>query len=194
MAPPPPQSKKFLRVANLPGRGYTRAMLSSSAKVRVRGARVGDAKALAEIFRESWLTAYRGIIPQPHLDAILRRRTQDWWRQAVRASERMLVLEVAGAIVGYATFGPSRIRSSKSGEIYEIYLSPAHQGQGFGEHLFEACRHMLDLLRLDGLIVWALADNTNACDFYWRRGGRPKRTTREVFGTTQLDKVAYVWP
>jgi hypothetical protein len=31
----------------------------------------------------------------------------------------------------------------------------------------------LDMRKLNGLIVWALLDNTAACDFYWRRGGRP---------------------
>lgn len=169
-------------------------MLSSSSKVRVRGARSADAKALAEVFKASWTTAYLGIIPQPQIDAIVRRRTIEWWRQAVRASERMLVLEVEGKIVGYATYGASRMRDSKRGEIYEIYLLPSHQGCGLGEHLFEACRHMLDLLRHEGLIVWALSDNQGACDFYWRRGGRPKATTIELFGKVQLEKTAFVWP
>ncbi|MBV1696199.1 MAG: GNAT family N-acetyltransferase [Hyphomicrobiales bacterium] len=169
-------------------------MLSSAAKVRVRGARVGDAKALAQVFRESWSSTYQGIIPQPHLDALVRRRTQEWWRSAVRSSERMLVVEVAGEIAGYATYGPARTRDSRRGEIYELYLTPRYQGLGFGEYLFEGCRHMLDLMRRDGLIVWALADNHGACDFYWRRGGRPKACTREAFGKVHLEKIAYTWP
>ena len=37
----------------------------------------------------------------------------------------------------------------------------------------------------------ALADNVEAGDFYWRRGGRPIAQSKERFGTTQLAKVAY---
>ena len=69
--------------------------------------------------------------------------------------------------------GSSRQRAPYQGEIYELYLDPIYQGLGLGEHLFEGCRHALDMRKLNGLIVWALLDNTAACDFYWRRGGRP---------------------
>ena len=64
---------------------------------------------------------------------------------------------------------------------------------GFGEHLFEACRHQLDQRKLKGLIVWALFENTPAIDFYWRRGGRPVAEAREKFGKAELNKIAFVW-
>jgi hypothetical protein len=44
-----------------------------------------------------------------------------------------------------------------------------------------------------GLIIWALADNTSATDFYWRRGGRPVGVGYERFGTRKLRKIAYAW-
>ena len=76
-------------------------------------------------------------------------------------------------VAGYATVGPARVRGEYEGEIYELYVTPTYQGLGFGERLFEACRYHLDARQLSGLIVWALADNMAATDFYWRRGGRP---------------------
>ena len=137
-------------------------MLGSGAKVRVRGGKPADAKALANVFKDSWLFAYRGIIPQRHL-------------------------------AGYATLGNSRQRGRYQGEIYELYLDPLYQGLGLGEHLFEGCRHALDMRRLDGLIVWALLGNTSACDFYWRRGGRPVASTFTRIGGARLEKVAFAW-
>lgn len=169
-------------------------MLGSPSKVRIRNARAGDAEALACIFKDSWQLAYRGMIPESHLDRLIRRRDADWWRAAVRSAERVLVMEVGGKVAGYATYGAARSRGASQGEIYEIYLAPVYQGLGFGEHLFEACRHMLDLRRLKGLVVWALIDNDAACSFYWRRGGRPKTSTFEAFGTRKLEKVAFTWP
>jgi ribosomal protein S18 acetylase RimI-like enzyme len=168
-------------------------MLGSGSKVRVRKGRLADAAALAQVFRDSWLFAYRGIIPDMHLESLIRQRTPEWWRSVVRSAEGTLVLELAGKVVGYATFGTARHRGPFQGEIYELYLDPVCQGLGFGEHLFEGCRHALDMRRIKGLIVWALLDNTPACDFYWRRGGRPVASTFTRIGGARLEKVAFAW-
>ncbi|HEU4380735.1 MAG TPA: GNAT family N-acetyltransferase, partial [Hyphomicrobiaceae bacterium] len=92
-----------------------------------------------------------------------------------------------------ATLGASRQRGPYQGEIFELYLDPVHQGLGLGEHLFEGCRHALDMRKLNGLIVWALLDNTQACDFYWRRGGRPVTSAFAKIGGERLEKVAFAW-
>lgn len=168
-------------------------MLSESFSVEVRLAKASDAGALAELFRESWLHAYRGIIPHLHLESLVRKRTPNWWRRAVRAGDSLLVIEVAGEVAGYATCGAARTRGRWQGEIYELYIAPKFQGLGFGERLFEACRHSLDIRQLDGLIVWALAENTLASDFYWRRGGRPVLKCMERIGGTKFEKIAYGW-
>src|SRR4029079_4112891 len=149
------------------------AMLGSPSKVRVRGGRQADATALARIFKDAWLLAYRGIIPHLHLESMVRQRSAEWWRDALKSGDSALVLEMAGTVAGYATMGSSRQRGPFQGEIYELYLDPIYQGLGLGEHLFEGCRHALDMRKLNGLIVWALLDNKGSCDFYWRRGGRP---------------------
>jgi ribosomal protein S18 acetylase RimI-like enzyme len=168
-------------------------MLGSGSKVCVRGGKAADAAALARVFRDSWLFAYRGIIPHLHLDSLIRQRTAEWWRSAVRSGDSILVLEHEGKLVGYATFGSARQRGSFQGEIFELYLDPVCQGVGFGEHLFEGSRHALDMRKLNGLIVWALLDNTPACDFYWRRGGRPIASAFTKIGGAKLEKVAFAW-
>ena len=169
-------------------------MLGSEVKVSIRSGILGDAPALAEIFKDAWVNAYRGILPEFHLDKIIRRRDPAWWQGAVRSRDRTLVIEVGGTVVGYATFGPTRTRGPYQGEIYELYMTPVYQGLGFGERLFEACRHALDQKRLKGLVVWALVANQGACHFYWRRGGRPVASVLETFGTTKLEKAAFAWP
>ncbi len=169
-------------------------MLRSPSTVQIRSARSGDARDLALIFKDSWTLAYTGILPSDQLAQLLAKRESHWWTQALRSSDPMLVLEVGGVVAGYATTGRSRARSKYQGEIYELYLAPVHQGLGFGEHLFEACRHRLDDRGFKGLVVWALVDNPQACHFYWRRGGRPVASVMEVFGRTRLEKVAFGWP
>ena len=115
---------------------------------------------------------------------MIRQRTPEWWRSAVRSGDSALVLEFAGKLVGYATFGSARQRGPFQGEIYELYLDPVCQGLGFGEHLFEGCRHALDMRKLHGLIVWALLDNTPGLRFLLaaRRPARDQRLHQDRRG------------
>ncbi len=168
-------------------------MLGSSSDIKVRKSKAADAAALAGVFAGSWRLAYSGIIPGAHLEDLIRRRGQAWWLNAIRSGDEILTLTFAGKITGYATFGRARARAPFKGEIYELYLAPDYQGLGFGEHLFEACRHGLDERGLRGLLVWALADNEGACDFYRRRGGRAVGRTLERMGEAQLKKIAFGW-
>jgi len=161
--------------------------------VSVRQARLRDAPALAEVFAESWMLAYRGIIPHAHLATLVSRRGPAWWRENLKRPDGVLVLEAGGRTAGYATFGPARTAVRPRGEIYELYMAPNYQGLGLGERLFESARQRMDARRLDGLVVWALSENTPACDFYWRRGGRPIQTGTERFGRKTLEKTAFGW-
>lgn len=168
-------------------------MLGSSAPIKVRHGELRDAPAIAGVFKESWSQAYRGIIPHSHLSHMIRRRGPEWWRSAVRAGDTVLILELEGQVIGYATLGSSRTKGPFKGEIYEIYLVPSHQGLGFGEYLFEAARAGLDQRGLQGLLIWALSENRMATDFYWRRGGRPVAQSVERIGGAKLEKIAFGW-
>lgn len=164
-----------------------------TAEITIRNAAPADADALAALFRESWQQAYRGIIPHLHLERMIRQRTPAWWTKAIKKGDRTLVLELAGQIGGYVTFGKSRWPLPYDGEIYELYMAPTHQGVGLGEYLFEGARHAMDAERRSGLLVWALADNTVACDFYRRRGGRPVARTKERMADRSLVKLGFAW-
>lgn len=166
-------------------------MLTDFAKVRI--GRQSDADALAKVYRESWLVAYQGIIPHSYLTTMLHRRGKDWWTTILSGGDPPLVLEAGGEVAGYASFGRARGPLRYDGEIYELYLSPVHQGLGFGEHLFEWARQRLADMELHSLVVWALADNAGACEFYERRGGKPVAKASERFGTVLVPKIAYGW-
>lgn len=168
-------------------------MISSRTGIIVRTAKTADSARLAAVCQDSWRHAYAGIIPHSDLTNILSRRDATWWRSRIKAGEHVLVVEVAGTIGGYATSGPARSRGAYQGEIYELYLGPVFQGLGLGEYLFEAARYRLDQRRLPGLIVWALAGNEGAIDFYRRRGGKHVARIHERFGATRLEKVALGW-
>lgn len=168
-------------------------MLWSRTDIRVRRARISDTPTLATVHSRAWLGAYRGIIPFRQLKSLIERRTEAWWRGAIRSRDVVLVLEFSGEVVGYATCGPSRTNRRFEGEIYELYVDPDHQGIGFGEYLFEGCRGILDQNCNRGLIVWVLSENESATRFYYARGGRPIAEVHERIGGVSIAKRAFTW-
>jgi ribosomal protein S18 acetylase RimI-like enzyme len=162
----------------------------------IRAARSGDAVGLAELHRQAWHGAYRGIIAPLTLERMIARRGVPWWEATITANAGgFLVLCFAQQLAGYASIGPSRSRlRGLLGEIYELYLRPEFQGLGFGTRLFDAARSRLDADRLHGHLVWALTDNIQACAFYRAKGGAVAASNREKLGGNTLHKTAFCWP
>lgn len=166
----------------------------STGLIEIRKARPGDANAIATVHDAAWRSAYRGLIPGVELEKMVERRGPRWWDAAIRRGSRLSVLLVGETIAGYVNYGGNRTKSLPYGaEIYEIYLDPEHQGLGFGQRLFSAARRDLAMARIEGLVVWALAENDGAIGFYKAMGGQPVASSTEQFGTKILDKIAFAW-
>lgn len=162
--------------------------------IGVRRAEAKDAEAITAVHDSAWRFAYDGVIPAKELARIIARRGPRWWDRAIRRGTAILVLEMGGAICGYATVGPNRARNlPQKGEVYELYMMPEYQGIGLGTRLFLAARRELARFGFDTTVVWALADNENACRFYKNAGGRKVARANERFGETSLTKIAYAW-
>src|SRR3712207_4119772 len=110
----------------------------TSLVIDVRPARSADAAELAEVYASAWREAYSGIIPAITLERMIVRRSARWWRD-VLGRRAILVLEVGGAVTGYASYGPAPGRGHPgAAEIQELYLAPEYQGIGLGHRLFTA--------------------------------------------------------
>ena len=162
--------------------------------IDIRRAETQDAAAIAEVHAAAWSGAYAGIIPHRALTAMLARRGTEWWANAIRRATSILVVDIGGDIVGYATYGRNRVRDlAPQGEIYELYLLPEYQGIGLGRRLFASVREALAGHGLAGLVIWALEDNRGAIAFYEGLGGRDVAEGIEVFDAKALRKIAFTW-
>lgn len=160
----------------------------------IRPANRKDAEAIAEVHHHAWHGAYCGIIPHRALTRMVARRDRKWWANAIRRLSSVLVVELGGEVVGYATLGRNRARElPQQGEIYELYIQPEYQGIGLGSQLFLSARGKLAARGLKGLVVWVLEDNFNAVHFYESAGGRDTAEGIEVFEQKALKKIAYTW-
>lgn len=160
--------------------------------ITIRGARTGDAEAIAAVHDAAWRDAYRGIIPGRELEKMVARRGPRWWQTAIARGTRLSVLDFDDTIGGYASYGRNRVPALPyGGEVFELYLAPEFQGLGFGKRLFKAVRRDLAEHGYASVLVWALADNDRALGFYRRLGGRVVREAEERFGDETRGRVAF---
>ncbi|MBD8892144.1 GNAT family N-acetyltransferase [Roseibium litorale] len=167
----------------------------STELIGLRPARTSDCEPLAAIRDDAWRVAYRGLIDGIELEKLIARRSPGWWQGAIMRGVNILVLEIAGELAGYASYGTCRIPGHRgAGEIYELYLRPSHQGLGFGRMVFCAAGTELEAKKLEGLAVQVLAANEPACRFYKAIGGRLTGKSAMRTGAGKLDLSIYFWP
>ncbi|MBF9233058.1 GNAT family N-acetyltransferase [Microvirga alba] len=162
--------------------------------VSIRHAKTEDAAALSKVFDAAWREAYQGIIPGVALEKMLARRGTRWWRSTLSRGRPLAVLDIGQGIAGYASYGRCRDRAlPAAGEIDELYLLPEYQGLGFGRRLFKAVCNDLRAREMNGIVLWALADNERACAFYEGLGGQGVARVEERIGGVLLAKIAYLF-
>jgi ribosomal protein S18 acetylase RimI-like enzyme len=163
----------------------------TSLVIDVRPARPADAPGLVDVYAAAWREAYAGIIPAITLQRMIARRGAGWWREVMQ-KRALLVLEVGGAVAGYASFAPAAGRSHPgAAEIQELYLAPEYQGIGLGVRLFQAALKRIRSRGYVRVLVRALADNDRANCFYVRHGGRLVARTEETLGGRALPCLWY---
>ncbi len=166
--------------------------------VFVRPAAPADAGAVGRVQVESWRAAYAGMMPDAVLAGLSVEQRAAAWRGRLEHPEvperRLFVVEVGGAVVGFASSGPSRDAGADTGtaEVYALYLLPAAWGLGHGRALFAAA---VDDLRTRGfarITLWVLDRNARGRRFYEAAGMRPDGGAKvEVEGGADLPHVRY---
>jgi GNAT superfamily N-acetyltransferase len=91
-----------------------------------------------------------------------------------------LVADDDGTIVGFVSFGPSRVDQAtgdafdmSAGELYAIYVDPDRQGAGTGRLLITAARHALAKAGFPVMRLWVLEENHSSRRFYEHFGMTP---------------------
>lgn len=162
--------------------------------IDTRWSTCADAPALARVHGDAWRFTYAGLIPGLVLERMIAARGPHWWRAQHRSGGKALIVEIDGALAGYATMGRCRFPGRRrSGEIHELYLEPACHGAGLGRRLFRAARRQLEARGLEGLTVWSLAVNEVGCRFYRALGGSPEFRSQVSLGGVRFERIAFVW-
>jgi GNAT superfamily N-acetyltransferase len=151
--------------------------------VRIRQARVADARQIGLVHVRSWQGAYQGLVPQDYLDQLdPASRAAGWRRTLSRPDERagVFVAESGEEIVGFASAGRSRDEdaSAATGELYAIYMLPQRWGRGAGRALMSASVSHLSSADFKEATLWVLESNTRTRGFYAKGGWEPDGATK----------------
>ena len=161
----------------------------------VRPASPRDAKAIAEIHVATWQAAYEDFMPADYLKSMTVEKRQSYWREAIEYSEpQLLVALEADKVVGFVGYDRSRDAGTKStvGEIWAIYVAPAHWGGGAGIALWDGAREGLKEEGCTQVTMWVLLQNERALRFCEHSAGfkREMPSLKSVaFGASKLEEI-----
>lgn len=161
----------------------------------IRPATVDDAEAIAVNHILSWQGMYKDFIPESILQELsIEERTQQW-HDLISQNVKVLVVELAGKIVGFASICTFRDDDDRSnGEISAIYLHPDYWRLGLGTKLCLAALAELSTLGYKTIYLWVLSDNHQAHKFYESLGFHATdKTKMEEFynGGALLEETLY---
>lgn len=160
----------------------------------VRPATQRDVRAVAEIHVNAWQAAYQDLMPAEHLASLSVDKRMALWRDAVEYGEPQLYVVADGEqIAGFVGFDRSRDPKSKptTGEVWAMYVAPAHWGQGAGLALWDAAREGLIEEGCTEVTLWVLLRNERALRFYELAGFKREMNTARTttVGGAKLEEI-----
>lgn len=170
-------------------------MVDDLLDVTIRPATVKDAEAIAEVHVASWREAYSGVVDDESIEELdVAARTERWRSQLadLPAETTVWVAEEDGAVIGFASLGPSRDEDAErtTYEIYTIYLEPHAWGHGVARELMRTV--LAAVPQGSSVTLWVLAANERARHFYRRNGFVDDGIERlEEIGRRQHRQVRY---
>lgn len=175
-------------------------MPHSASQLIIRPAHPDDAPVLGMIHARGWHFAYQGIISEEYLrNEITPEIMQDKWQRRLPQKDPHIATYIAilnGEPVGFAGAGPGRLVGRQNfGELYAIYVDPAHYGAGIGRALFRQAIEHVKAIEFNKMYVKVLRDNNIARSFYETMGGVPKEEYPDglVLKDIAYPDVVYEW-
>lgn len=152
--------------------------------VRIREARPGDVRAIAEAHVRGWRWGYRELYPVSVLDALsIDDRERQWAARLAQPAidSCIFVADRDGGVVGLAFAGPSPDEDVPPGtaELHSLYVDEDLAGTGVGRRLVAAASERVRAHGYDVLTLWVDEGNRRARGFYEAVGLCPDGAARE---------------
>jgi len=164
-------------------------------KLKIRLASLKDAAGIARVQVDSYLSAYRDLLPDEYLaNFTYKEQEKDWqgW-QKEHPQDILLVAEESVAVIGYA-LSRDVVEEPGWGEVAALHVSPLLKRKGTGKALFKECARKLSEHGCRSLLIWTLEGNPSR-GFYEHLGGELDGTKHWIIEELGFNKieVCYRW-
>lgn len=142
-----------------------------------------DQSQMAQIKVEGWQNAYDKIIASKYLKSLnVEEQTKRYIQSFEEYKDLVFVAVKDDEVLGYACFKPYDKKEKYDSELVSLYLRKEADGKGIGSSLFKEVVKELIAQDRHNMIVWCLADNQHAIDFYEKLGGKCLETKNAKIG------------
>lgn len=162
--------------------------------MRVREAKVSDARGIAFVHVESWKTTYKNILPKEFLMNLSFKSRELYWETSIPEGNVFVAENDEGKIVGFASCGKERSGNYKvyKGELTAIYILKEFQGKGLGKQLMKSVIKGIEKLGFNTMLVLVLEDN-NSKLFYEAMGSKKIGEVEVEIAGKKLNELIYGW-
>jgi ribosomal protein S18 acetylase RimI-like enzyme len=166
-------------------------------RINIRLAEPADAAAIAGVDVLTSRATHAQILPSGYYEgaaADVSRAAVEWAWELRVGHWFVYVAELAGEIVGFCSGGREASGNlTEQGEMRGLFVLPEHQGTIIGRRLVSAVAAHLQGQGLSGLVLWSLADNKAAYDFYTGLGGTVRYRQEWPFGEETRPMLGFTW-
>jgi ribosomal protein S18 acetylase RimI-like enzyme len=152
----------------------------------VRSATADDAEAIGAVFdaavREAW--TFLGEVAQKPMFS-----PADWDQLVADHAEPDVLLvatDQAGRVLGFTAAHP------KDGELFLLFVDPAHAGRGIGRTLLDAAHEALQAAGCTEAFLYTHEQNERALAVYARAGYRADGSRERLFRGTEIRELRLV--
>jgi len=135
-----------------------------------RRACADDARAVSDIYRESWPTSVRHVAPGAVIDALLRERSTRFWLESIEEIGSGFQLALDGSRL--VAFCGWMFQGLRAGELKWLFVVPDSQRAGVGGALHDHAMHAMSQAGIADACLWAVPRNGAAERFYCHKGWR----------------------
>jgi GNAT superfamily N-acetyltransferase len=165
-------------------------------RVQLRRATLDDAALIAKMHAQSWVSTYRGMLPDAFLDLEVYEDRESYWHAQVCVLEtgagNLLIAELDGQPIGFVCM----LAPDDNGSVLidNLHAIPGYKGAGAGTAMLDAARQWARTRGAGSMYLYVLETNLAAIGFYEARGWRLAGREEDEMGGIEIMVLRYVFP
>ncbi len=158
----------------------------------IRKNELKDQAQMARIKIDGWRCTYDQIIASKYLNSLdYEKQTERYIRSFSEYKDLVLVAVRGEEVLGYSCFNPEEATKKYDSELVSLYVKKSEANKGIGSSLLiETAKELLEQGKKN-MIIWCLAENQHAIDFYHGLGGICVDTKKAKIGDEYYDEFGF---